>query len=329
MKIGELSESELKARMSAAGVAWRVGPFVIRLRARPQRAIDHVRRFYAQCPVVENAIVDFDVSVRHRSPLRMWVRVEVDGQPRFDWFRAHLTAPAIEWALNLTQFYHPNRFLMLHSAVLERGGKVLIMPGEPGAGKSTLCSALALSGWRFFSDETALLDPRTGQVFPVPRPIGLKERAISVIRNMFPGACLGPTWKGTPKGDLAHLRPPLESFERDLEPAPPRWLVFPRYREGAGARFQPLSKGRSLFRAAQNAFNYSTRGRESFLYLSQVTDACDCFEFEYGDLPRAIEAFDELASQPPGRKAAQVAFLGDDGPSPSRNTAPDLLPSVE
>ena len=92
---------------------------------------------------------------------------------------------------------HAHQFLILHAAVLERGGVALIMPAPPGSGKSTLCAALALSGWRLLSDELALIDPGSGRVWPLCRPVSLKNRSIEVIRHFAPEAVFGPVAEGT------------------------------------------------------------------------------------------------------------------------------------
>ena len=59
------------------------------------------------------------------------------------------------------------------------------------------------------SDELALLDPRLGHVTPLPRPIGLKNESIELIRSFAPRAIVGPivreTIKGSPEFDHSSL----------------------------------------------------------------------------------------------------------------------------
>ena len=64
----------------------------------------------------------------------------------------------LEWGLNWCVAGHAHQYLMLHAAALERNGRAVILPGDPGAGKSTLTAALMLSGWRLLSDEITLVD---------------------------------------------------------------------------------------------------------------------------------------------------------------------------
>ena len=77
---------------------------------------------------------------------------------------------------------HAHHYLMLHAAVLEKNGQAVILPGDPGAGKSTLTALLALSGWRLLSDEITLIDRDDGLIVPLARPVSLKNASIDVVR---------------------------------------------------------------------------------------------------------------------------------------------------
>ena len=110
---------------------------------------------------------------------------------------------------------------------------VIGITGPPGAGKSTLCAALMLHGWRLLSDELTLLEPGSGWVVPSPRPISLKNASIDVIRERDPGCVLGPVAHDTQKGTVAHLKVLPDSLARADERALPAWVVFPRCERGA------------------------------------------------------------------------------------------------
>ena len=299
MNIEELCSRALLERLSNAGLYWRVGPFVVGARTGLRDVAREIAFLYAHFPLVETAaVVDADVSIRARGPLGRWVRVSADGQHTYNWFRRHLAVPLFEWAVNLCLFHRPHQYLILHSAVVEKGGRAVIMPAPPGSGKSTLCAALVSRGWRLLSDEVALVQPNDGRLMPVPRPISLKEESIQHIRDFAPHVPIGPAWQGTPKGTLAHMQPPAESARRAQETARPGWLIFPRYQQDAKAELKTVTKGRSLMRAAENSFNYDVLGQRGFETLATLVDDCECYEFVYSDLADAVEQFELLqASQ--------------------------------
>ena len=160
-----------------------------------------------------------------------------------------------------------------------------------------MCAGLVLRGWRLLSDELTLIEPETGHVVPLARPISLKNASIDVIRTFSPGAMLGPTVHDTTKGSVAHLKPPPESVKRAMEPARPAWVVLPRYEMNAPPRLLPLSKARAFMELADNAFNYSLHGRRGFEVLADLIDNCGCYEFAYGRLEDAAMVFDELSAR--------------------------------
>lgn len=83
--------------------------------------------------------------------------------------------PQLEWAMNWCISTQANFYLLLHSAVIERNGFAAIMPAPPGSGKSTLCAALINRGWRLLSDELALISLHDQNIYPLARPVGLKN----------------------------------------------------------------------------------------------------------------------------------------------------------
>ena len=190
---------------------------------------------------------------------------------------------------------HAHQFLILHAAVLERGGVALIMPAPPGSGKSTLCAALALSGWRLLSDELALIDPGSGRVWPLCRPVSLKNRSIEVIRHFAPEAVFGPVAEGTAKGSVAHLRVRDADVERMDEPARPGWVVFPRYRPGAATALEPRPRASTVVELARNAFNMPVLAERGFHALADLVTDSHCHDFCYSRLNEAVACFDALA----------------------------------
>jgi len=299
--VADLPESELARRLGGAGLRLRTGPLVTEIRSRLLEIADGVRLHYRDHPAEEpGGFADFHVRlVLPRGP-RRWLRPQVlfqfDGAPPFYPLPAAQAFPVLEWGLNWCVSSHCHQYLVVHAAVVERSGRALILPAPPGSGKSTLCAGLVSRGWRLLSDELTLIDPGSGHLVPLPRPISLKNASIEVIRRFAPGAVLGPTVQDTLKGSVAHMKAPVESVRRASEFARPRWMVLPRYEAGTPARLQPLSKGRAFMHLAESSFNYSLHGRRGFETLAQAIEACDCYEFAYGNLEEAVELYDRLAT---------------------------------
>jgi HprK-related kinase A len=295
-----LTPQDLRSRLSGTGLPIRCGPLVMRLCTSVGELVDPLRLLYQDFPLADPAEVpDFAVGV---APTGLIGRIRgravavIDGRPAFDPFRRRHALPMFEWAVNYCVFTRPNQYLLLHSAVVERGGSGLLLSGQPGAGKSTLTAGLVLRGWRLFSDEVAMVPPGTRDVLPLPRPVGLKEASIDVVRAFSSQAVIGPSVEGTRKGTVAHMRPPAESVARASEPASPRWVVFPRFVQDAAIDIRRISRAEALLRLGNESFNYSVLGHVGFETLADVVDGCACYELRFGDLSQAVRSLEELTT---------------------------------
>lgn len=299
MTLGELGETELTARLRGEGLLLEAGPFVIRLRTRLPHLPLQLRFFYAAYPVLEpDAIADFHVDLTVGSWSRRWWRPQtvflLDGDRPFEPYPVSHALPLFEWGLNWCVAMQAHQYLMLHAANLEKNGQVMLLPAWPGAGKSTLCAALACRGWRLFSDEFGLVRPEDGMMVPNPRPMPLKNRSIEIIREFAPNAVLGPEFYKTRKGTVAHLCPPASSVNRSGEYAPPRWIVFPRYQAGAGLTLEPISGPHAFIKLTSNSFNYQLLGSRGFQAATRLVRTCKCHVLNYSRLGDAVSALDEL-----------------------------------
>jgi HprK-related kinase A len=300
VKLSALSPEVIRSRLKQDGIRMRVGPFAVTVRADDAAFASTLHFLYQDFPLLEaNEPSEFLIRVRYPRGLRRWWRRQVrffldDTQP-FEPFPSNLAMPFFEWGLNWCIYEHAHEFLIVHAAVVERKGMAVMLPAAPGSGKSTLCAALVLAGWRLLSDEFALIAAPDGRSLPIPRPIGLKEHSIGIIRGLREKVELGPVFADTRKGDVAHLRPPAESVARADEAAAIRWVVFPKYGAGAENRLDPLSKAAGFAKASDGCFNYEMLRAAGFEFLAAVVDNCDCFDLTFSDLRAAVDLIESLA----------------------------------
>ena len=233
------------SEIASEGLGFTIGPFNARIRATVPELFEPLHMLYANFPLIDSENV-FTLRAEV-TPVRAFpwlrrsrVRFKVDGFTPHEDMPIDQALPVLEWGINLVIAMRSHQFLMLHSAVLEKDGHAIVLPGMPGSGKSTLCAALAHSGWRLLSDEFGLVPHQSADFVPVPRPIALKNEAIDAFRSFVPGAVVGPSIPKTRKGTVAHVRPPVDSVRRQSEPARSRWLVFPRWPAGSRLEYARL-----------------------------------------------------------------------------------------
>jgi HprK-related kinase A len=282
------------------GVQITIGPFLVRVRSELAGVRRHLDTMYVGFPMREGMGGHFDISVEAGRGLHRWVRpqasVVINGARPFLPLPSVLAGACIEWALNWCIGKNAHRWIAVHAAVVERGGRTLILPGPSGSGKSTLCASLTAAGWRLFSDEFALIDPESGYVLPVPRPISLKNRAIEILRHRQPSVVFAPEAYDTEGSRFVHMRPPGESVRRAGEPARVGWVVVPRFAEGRPTTFEPLPRARALLQLTDQSFNYNYLGASGYSCLATLVRHAECFRLEYSDLDDVLGRLEAMAA---------------------------------
>lgn len=290
----------LASTLAGPGVQFRSGPFVCRVRSALPEIAQGLAVLYADHALTEpHGFADFHVEVRRVRGLRAVVRPQVefcfDGERPFKPLPRTQSFAMLEWGLNWCVASHAHTHLVIHAASLEKDGRALIMPAPPGSGKSTLCAALMLSGWRLLSDELTLIDLESGWIHPLARPVNLKNASIDLIAKKFPHARFGPVVPDTHKGRISHLKPDRRSVHEAPRPARAEWVVYPRFASNAPTTRRPVGPAKSFMSLAGNAFNYTLLGREGFLAVGALTRKTQAFSLEFGDLDAAIEVLEALA----------------------------------
>src|SRR5262245_56376569 len=161
------------ACLATTGVRVSIGPFLVRVRSDLTGVREYLHRLYGDFQIAAGEVGHFGLGVVASGGGGAWVRRQanliVNRERPFLPLPGNLAGAGFEWSLNWCVGKQAPRWVAVHAAVVERGGRALILSAESGAGKSTLCAALALSGWRLFSDEFALIAPDNGLVTQLPR----------------------------------------------------------------------------------------------------------------------------------------------------------------
>ena len=274
----------------------RVGPVVYRIGSAWGPPIAALRALYTGYPDAEGA-PHFTVRLEPDKPLRRWLRpsVAIRGD--------HILPDALplplaqgllaaEMGMNLQLALGERRFLLLHAASVERDGQGLILTGESGSGKSTLSALLGAHGWRFMGDEFVLIEPATGDMAPFPRPVSLKNASIAAMEAVVPTDRFGPLLRGTPKGDIRHVRPDTAAITRMDERAAPRLILFPRF--GFEAAVRDVAPGEAFVRLTQASTNYIALGERGFGALTRLVTRVPAKAIDYPDTNTALTLVESL-----------------------------------
>lgn len=287
------------AAQLAQGLTLQTGAFRFRIESRQPSVARGLALLYEDFPIgPDEGLRDFHIRIDAVPGPRRWLGRQInfwrDGFSPFKPLPRDHAFALTEWGMNWCLAGHAHHYLMLHAAVLERNGACIVMPGLPGAGKSTLTAALMLSGWRLLSDELAMIDRDDGGLMALARPVSLKNESIEIIRRFDASAVFGEPAYDTHKGTVSHLRPTRSSVLRALDKGRAAHLIFPRWRADAPTELRARPKADSFELLARNAFNYSLLGRLGFEMSARLIEGCDCWDFSYSKLDEALRCFEGL-----------------------------------
>lgn len=300
-RLQDVAEHDWRAQLAGEGLALRVGPYVYSIQSNVAVVHEGIGTLYADFPLADDSqYVDYNVALKTRGAwqrLRGEAEFFNDGASPFERIPRGQAYAFLEWGMNWCVALHTNEYLKLHAAVVARDDRAVVMPGVPGAGKSTLCAALGLRGWRVLSDEHAMIPPGRCEAVPVYRPVSLKNESIDVIRQFAPEAIFGPQSEETHKGVVRHVKADIAPDSHATEPLTVGALVFPRYEAGVPQRLAPRRKSESFILAAYHSFNYSLLCETGFDAMRTLVENTHCYDLTYHDLDWAVNAMNQLADE--------------------------------
>jgi hypothetical protein len=162
----------------------------------------------------------------------------------------------------------------VHAAVLEHGGRALVLPGLSRAGKSTLALALVLEGARFLSDEL-LCYTHAGLAEALPRALKIRDECV----GYFPE--LAARFVGTGEGRFV----PFEALRADVlaAPVPIGAVVVPRWDPLGANRPVAISRGEALLSLAASSLNFGAHREVSLDWLAALVDEVRPFALEWSE----------------------------------------------
>ncbi len=296
--LGHLAADNITQRLARGELPLRVGPYVYNIQTNLPVVAAGITTLYGDFPLADRSeFVDYDVALQSRG-----IRNRIQGKAEFlfdkkspfDTIPAGQSYAFLEWGMNWCVSLHANEYLKLHAAAVAKGDAAIIMPGIPGAGKSTLCAALGLSGWRILSDEHAMIVPNTTEIVPLCRPVSLKNESIAVIKSFSRHAIFGPVSKETHKGIVVHMKADMHRDSQDAKRLKARAMIFPRYARDQPQRLSQRRRTDSFILSAYHSFNYSLLCEAGFAAMQVLIDNVDCYDLVYNDLDWAVQALDDL-----------------------------------
>lgn len=181
--------------------------------------------------------------------------VEVDDEPSFGgWDR-------VESELALFAAERLAGQVAVHAAAIAMHGRVLLVPGPTGVGKSQLCAAAAEAGATILSDEYALVDAATGSVAGWQRAVRLRR----------------------PDGGVDRL-----DIARPASPMPVGLVALVKYQPGEVLTIGELVPGKATLGLLANTLCARSRPQESLDAALRITRTCRSVAGTRGEAAEAV-----------------------------------------
>ena len=212
-----------------------------------------------------------------------------------------LVAASPVFNLTAIQICYPKarNHTVLHAAAVSLSEGSIILPGEGGAGKSTLTAHLVAMGWSYCGDDIIGLG-RTAEnskieILPFPTSLCLKEGSLSVLGDYYPEIVNveplnygGKTLRFIPV-DRSRLTPDINNWRT------PRAVVFPMYSADSISRIERLSQWDALSSLLKAGTGVGAgTDFSNFELLLDLIKSVPCFRLRYSSLDNLSETLQEF-----------------------------------
>ena len=279
---------------------FRIGVVPIALDTRIRSVREEYLSLYGRYQFHSNLEDALALKIRRRPVWLFWKhRYEITGKDRDSGLfpaTEREVLPHLEWAINWQIALYFKKYLQLHASAAEINGKVILFPGSPGSGKTTLCAGLLIKGARYFSDEFALIEPDTLKIHPYPKALCIKESSIKVLQEACPALRFDSRWIKKTKGVVAFLDPWKIGENPIAQPAKVNFVIFPNYAAGVSPELFPLSRAEVVFNLNKHSLNFLDFRERGIDMFAELSSSAPGFNLRMGNLEDTCRLLMDLAN---------------------------------
>ena len=182
---------------------------------------------------------------------------------------------------------------LMHAAFLVRGNTGILLSGAPGAGKTTLCVALARSGYDYQGDDIVRLESN-GKAVGTPFAACVKAPAWPLVASYAPEIADLPVYRRSDGKDVRYLPVPrVKRRPRNID-----FVLLLSRQPDAKPALEPVEPLDAFSTLLESAF--SAKGSISAPALKTFASAMEgaaSFRFVYSNLADAISAIKDLTDE--------------------------------
>ncbi len=230
-------------------------------------------------------------------------RVRLDGEPVHDVLSEGFVVSHVLMEINrrVTEKVWSNGSIALHASVVAEPNGAVVLAGASHSGKTTLASALALSGngeFTFLADEVCALEPIGLTVAPYGKPVALRPTGADLLAPQ-----IERLWRaGTRFERDERFVPPRELGGRAIAPSRVSAIVFPNYLASLDVEFEtrPVLESKAvgpvdaLSRLMRLTLGTRPLDADTFRALERLVRSVPIFDLDYGNAVEAAHHITDL-----------------------------------
>jgi hypothetical protein len=187
---------------------------------------------------------------------------------------------------------HVDTGVSLHSGVVGWNGRSVLIPGDSGAGKSSLTAWFVSKGFDYVTDELAVLNGEG--IVGFPRSLMLRSGADTAV-SQFPRFA-GFTMRQAGPALMIQPENPANARPGDLPQDLPCGLsIFPAFERGASLAIESISPAKACVRLAACSGNTHSLPDGWFAALNEFVRRVPAVEVSYGAFTQIDDVVDTLA----------------------------------
>jgi hypothetical protein len=235
-----------------------------------------------------NPTVTLDLNAKTQATGDIHTDVYVDHVPVGYAPRLGRLGPLVKGALWSAAINAHNFLFYIHAGTVGTDHACVLLPAAPGSGKSSLTAALTHRGFRYFSDEVALIEPGTFMVTPMPLAFCAKSTGWDVLSRYYPEILSVPTHARSDGKIVRYVPPPADRVQKT--PASISHIVFPRYDKESKTELKPIARSEALGRLMVECLGQKQRlDRNNVEQLIRWISSIQCYALPFSSLDAATD----------------------------------------
>ncbi len=182
--------------------------------------------------------------------------------------------------------------LVLHAAAVSRDGVGMMLPGQTGAGKTTLSAWLIHSGMNYLTDELVYVAQGSSALHAFTRPLNIKLGSLDVIGERFSLDTDSDEMLACSYATLVPHR--LINPEHRQEVPRLRVVIFPQFRCEGEFSLQRLSKAQTGMRLMECLVNARNLPGHGFGEVTRLARSVRAYALHYSSFNQLGAEFEGL-----------------------------------